>query len=218
MYNGEAQEVFVIEVDHMPVYYSWVDKPDEYSFYIDPGRKHVISLRLSDRVIELDSMQFEKGTKTIFSILSDNLPFGSKVTKLENRFSKAEIYRMFPTLASFSGTRCKFSYLYDERQDEFIPLFGKTRNYGYKLVGPLTDGKKTYTESCGTNITYWHRGGFNYEFDENVVYKTNAENLLPQLLFTRTFNPMDKINDLEMTRSSLRKLTGLPAILLPCSR
>src|SRR5258708_9201501 len=39
MQYGEAKQVYVVEVDRIPVYYSWVDQPNEYSFYLTPKRK-----------------------------------------------------------------------------------------------------------------------------------------------------------------------------------
>ncbi len=74
MKAGMAQQIYVIEVNRNPVYYSWVTMPPGYSFYASSQKKSHITLRLHDRVLILDSIQFEAGKKTILSIDIDHLP------------------------------------------------------------------------------------------------------------------------------------------------
>jgi hypothetical protein len=95
-----------------------------------------------------------------------------------------------------------FSYL--ENKNDFISLFesSESRNYGPKIIGPMSEGKTTYVESCGTSITYKHRGGYHYLFEENIVYKTDKYNLWPSLLTDQRDEPMQTINDLKLTKSS----------------
>lgn len=201
MQNGEAKQIYVIEVDHIPVHYSWTNQPSKYSFYISPVKKHVITLRLWDRVIILDSMWFESGRKTILSISLDSLPEGTKVTKLENRFSSTERHRILPTVSSFSRPDARYAYLITDLK-KFIPIHGSNipSVSGNIMVGPMDEGRIRYNESNGLETGYRHRGGFNYAFEENIVYKTDAPGIIPYQLTDASINPMRGINDLVITK------------------
>ncbi|HEY0770472.1 MAG TPA: hypothetical protein VGD31_09050, partial [Sphingobacteriaceae bacterium] len=89
MENGSARQIYVIEVNRQPVYYSWTNQPKGYSFYVTPNRRVSVTLRLHDRVLEFDSLVFEKGKKTIFSVDIDHLPKKSFVIP----FSQQGIYK-----------------------------------------------------------------------------------------------------------------------------
>ena len=74
MKNVEMQEVFYIEVDREPVYYSWADAPNPYSFYIEPDSLHEVKIRLADRLLVLDSVCLAPNQKHIFSFTLSNPP------------------------------------------------------------------------------------------------------------------------------------------------
>lgn len=202
MKDGVAQQIYVVEVDHLPVYFSWTSQPAAYSFYVNPHRKHVVTLRLWDRVIMLDTMQFEQGKKTILSVDLDNLPGGSETTMLEKKFSSTELHRIRPLVSSFARPSGLFSYLDNDLKNDFVPLFGiaDSRGHANLLVGPLPEGRKTYVESNGLKTTYRHAGGFHYAFEDNIVYKADAWHLWPVQLSNQGYNPMLRINDLQMTK------------------
>ncbi|MBA4053368.1 MAG: hypothetical protein C0490_01520, partial [Marivirga sp.] len=133
MQAGEAKEIYVIEVDRRPAYYSWVDQPKNYSFHVSPGRMHEISLRLFDRVLVLDSMSFEPCKKTILSIDLDNLPKDVKVYKMYTAgkrrsrkpkvlptFTKTEIDRHMQYVSSFRNAE---GNAFLESASQFTPLF-----------------------------------------------------------------------------------------------
>lgn len=211
--NGLAKEVYVIEVNRTPVYYSWVDPPNEYSFYVPSNRKVSISLRLFDRVLLLDSVAFSRKRKTILSLDLDHLPEGVKVhtiytgAKKNKRnknypsFTKTEIDRHVSYLASFKLADGK-AYL--ESGDSFTPLFN-AQPYSRKetiTVGPITPGKQTFFGKDGLKTTYQHAGGYTYAFEDNIVYKLNAEKLTPERLYNNSFRPMTNINDLVLTKKA----------------
>jgi hypothetical protein len=198
MQNGMAEQVYVIEVDRSPVYYSWVNQPHEYSFYISPGKKHEISLRLFDRVLVLDSLAFEAGKKTILSFDLDRLSGTINVIKLGDKFTSTESGRHSPLVSTISDIHGNYAWL--ETEKEFLPVYNYfSSNYsfgGRTKIGPLTPGKKTYVENNAYRISYKHSGGFNYIFEDNIVYKQNSPKLLPEKLFDASFNPMSSVNDL----------------------
>lgn len=213
MQDGVARQVHVIEVNRKPVYYSWVDQPREYSFYVSADKNVAITLRMFDRVLILDSLSFPAGKKTILSIDLDHLPEGVKIQKIEptsgkkrkkarnySSFTETEINRHLTFLSSFKTVEGN-AYLESGRL--FTPLFNarySTRS-GSIIVGPIKPGKQTFT---GNKVTtsYQHTGGFNYAFEDNIVYKLSAERLIPEILNKSAYKPMTRVNDLVMTRTT----------------
>ena len=198
MQNGSAKQVFVIEVNQRPVYYSWIDQPKEYSFYVSPSGKKEISLRLYDRVLVLDSISFKKGQKTILSIDLDHLPKGTKVYKIGKKLTDTEKSRYITYISAFKNI---YQYSYLESGKEFTPINSEQR-YGkdFIIIGPITPGKKTFKVKDGLTTTYQHTGGYSYAFEDNIVYKLNASNLIPDYFGDNYYNPLVNVNDQVMTK------------------
>lgn len=207
MKNGLAQEIYVIELNRNPIYYSWVTMPPAYSFYVSPKTKSQVTLRLFDRVLILDSIAFEAGKKTILSIDLDHLPKGIEVVKLyppakkgRNRtppaFTPTEIARHTSFIAGFKQVTTR-GYL--ESRNGFIPLF-YGRNMSFVTAGPVAGGRQTFSGEDYPSISYQHEGGFNYAFEDNIVYKTDTKSLVPTRLFRNTFDPSAKMAELVLTK------------------
>jgi len=222
MQNGMARQVHVIELNRKPVYYSWVDQPRQYSFYVPASGKVSITLRLYDRVLLFDSLSFRRGQKTILSIDLDNLPANVKTYKFGtpprrnkrkvvlHELTKFEIDRHKSYLASF---RYVDGNAYLEYGTEFTPLF-KAQEYLRKdhiTVGPITPGLQTfYSPRNALTSKYQHEGGYTYTFDGNVVYKLNAWNLVPTHLNNYAFQPMTSVNDKVMTKRVFLEPSYIP--------
>lgn len=210
MEKGKSKLIHVIEIDRRPVYYSWTTQPKGYSFYVVPGRKHEITLRLSDRVLVLDSMLFERNSKTIISVDLDHLPPNTKTIKMENKFTPTEISRHTSYLAQFKVVPYNYAYLQSEH--EFYPLFNKynlskrSPNFGSIIAGPLMPGKTTYTEGEKLKTTYQHTGGFSYAFEDNIVYKLTPGWLLPKYLYDGSPDPMEFISDRAFDKEHFLKM------------
>lgn len=213
MKNGTAQQIYVIEVDRQPVYYSWTAMPPAYSFYVSSKTKKQVTLRLYDRVLILDSIRFDRGKKTILSIDLDHLPAGVEVVKIYKparkrkdrkppQFTPTEINRHVPLIAGFKPVSQK-GYL--ESTSGFIPLFDARSNAAFVTVGPIAPGRQTFSGRTSTGlqvtpVSYQHSGGFNYQFDDNVVYKTDTKDLLPDRLLKTEYDPSRTIGDLVLTK------------------
>ncbi|MBN2485571.1 MAG: carboxypeptidase-like regulatory domain-containing protein [Bacteroidales bacterium] len=202
MQNGMAVPIYVIEVDRNPVYFSWANRPKEYSFYISPNQKHSISLRLNDRVVVLDSLMFEAGKKTVISFDMNSLKKYSQEIKLSNQLTPVERNRYKPLMSSVNYSNGSYAWL--ESEKEFLPLYNvynnKYTSYGTLSIGPSLQGKKTYSLNGSYQIVYTHTGGFSYAFEDNIVYKLTASNLLPGYLDGKPFNPMLNVNDRVMNK------------------
>ncbi len=197
--KGIAKQIHVIELDRRPVYYSWTNQPKGYSFYVSPKGKHQVTLRLWDKVLILDSMSFEKDKKTIISLDPDHLPPGTKVVNLENKFTQTEINRHRDNISEFLAGRNSYAYLQSE--SEFVPLFSRYNYFkdspsnGKIIAGPIIPEKKTYVETETLKTTYRQKGGYQYSFEDNIVYKTDAADLIPKFLFDTDINPAQYISD-----------------------
>lgn len=205
MEEGDAKEIYVIEVDNKPVYFSWTNQLKDYSFYIKPDTYHIISLRLWNQVFILDSICFEAGTKTIFSFDIDKLPKEVSQHKLKNEFSDFEGDRYRRLIAAFKGSDYQYSYL--ESEKNFIPLFNKSYSNKYKelVIGPLFPGKINYVEGTDYSIHYWHENNFIYSFSDNVVYKQDFNRKLPAYLVDKSYDPVLGLNDLKLTKQEFMK-------------
>jgi alpha-2-macroglobulin len=222
MQNGAANPVYVIEVNRKPVYYSWVDQPNKYSFHIPNHKKVSITLRLYDRVLLFDSLSFPQGKKTILSVDLDNLPESVKMLKIDLPVKKSKHAKVYPSftkteidrhLRYISSFKNEEGTAYLESGNEFTPLF-QSQNYLRKdaiTVGPITPGKQTFTNRNGLHTTYQHEGGFTYAFEDNIVYKLNAEKLIPERLYNTSFKPMSNVNDRVMTRKAFLESSYVPA-------
>jgi hypothetical protein len=208
MKDGMAQQIYVIEVNQNPVYYSWVTMPRGYSFNVSSHKKSHVTLRLYDRVLILDSIQFEAGKKTILSIDIDHLPKGVEVIKLyqpskKRKFRKppgftpTEINRHTQYLAGFKPLSKK-GYL--ESAEGFVPLFYGQENSNFVTAGPIPPGLQTFVGVGLTSVSYKHVGGFNYTFEDNVVYKTDTKDLIPAKLFNTKLDPSITMNDQVLTK------------------
>ncbi|MDQ2658629.1 MAG: carboxypeptidase-like regulatory domain-containing protein, partial [Bacteroidota bacterium] len=216
MERGAAKQVYVIELDREPVFYSWTDQPKGYSFYVEPAKMKTITLRLYDRVLILDSLCFDAGKKTIFSLDLDHLPKGVSVhniapqivrTGRKRKFRKwvftgTETSRYKNYLAAFKETTYP-AYLTSRK--EFVAL-SAGGNSGRNLVtGPILPGMQTYTEYGRLRTTYRHAGGFLYSFEDNIVYKTDPPKLIPDQLSDLSFRPITSINDVVVNKELLLK-------------
>jgi hypothetical protein len=66
--NGNIQPIYAIYLDDVPVYFDWSNTSQPYSFRVEPGKRHRVKIRLSDKSITLNNLTFNKGLKTILSI------------------------------------------------------------------------------------------------------------------------------------------------------
>lgn len=211
MKNGLAKQIYVIEVDGTPVHYSWTDHPSGYSFYVEPEKQKQVTLRLHDRVLTFDSLCFDVGKKTIFSVDLDHLPQGVRVHRIAPEFINArrkrkpikwvftdtEVNRYKQYLAAFKSTTYP-SYLYNDKI--FVPLSYGGRSEKTTIAGPIPSGMLTYTEDSHLATRYRNAGGFSYTFEDNIVYKLEPPRLIPVQLFDVSVKPLSSLNDVAINK------------------
>jgi hypothetical protein len=178
MKNGEAVNIYVIEANEQPLYFSWTEQPKRYSFLVSDTAKQQITLRLHDRVLILDSMLFEPGKKTILSIDLDHLPDNIKTVKINTRDKDGNYHftdsekKIYQSLISQLPVNLLYDFTYLKKGNTIYPIFhpcfqSPQSPHSQVLAGPVPPG---YMEYCG-GIRYRHEGGFSYKFEDNVVYK-----------------------------------------------
>ena len=117
--KGKVLPVHVIYVDNNPVYFSWSNYIQPYSFKVFSGY-HQVKLRTSFKSITIDSLYFSRGKKMIFS-LNDNLKAANIHISDEkpelSDFEQRSLYRyIFPYRNNFGE---RYAYLYQNGDAQF---------------------------------------------------------------------------------------------------
>lgn len=193
MKNGEAEQIYIIEVDDQPVYFSWTDQPKAYSFPVSDNRKHKVALRLYDRAYILDSIRFEPGKKTILSFDTEYLSKEVKTVWLSNYFTQSEFNRYRKLIARFPAPKATDEYAYYELDSTYYLIYQScfTHHKSNILAGPIPQGYGRYNGS----VMYRHEGGYAYKYEQNVVYKLTESNLLPGSLSRQSTINFGHLND-----------------------
>lgn len=210
MQKGMSKTVYVVEVDHKPVYYSWTTSGMAYANYAEPQKYHSVAVRLQHSVLTFDSLLFSPGHKTIISVDLDHLPdnitqlFLSRETIRKSTpvgsFTLLEQQRYLPFLTeiSVSGNN---SYLL--QRDRFIPLSKKAGNVRC-LAGPLDSGNYSLHNESG-HSDFMIRGGNRYSVEDGVIYREKGVALMPRQLYESHQPPSSSIADVVVTKEEFMR-------------
>lgn len=211
MKEGRSVNIYAIELNDVPCYFSWTEQPKAYSFRVPFAvAKQKVMLRLADRAIVLDSILFDTGKKTFLSLDMDHMPANAKVIWLKttvdkykrNIFTKQEQRRYSNYICRLPVPE-KAEYACLERESgEMTPVYLNytSRNRKNLLVGPVEPGRWHYMDG----VTYRHEGGFAYEFEDNVVYKY-PEKVCPEYLEFSSTDEITNLNDFCFTPPVFRQ-------------
>lgn len=214
MKNGEPQKIQVIELDSKPVYFSWSEQPQHYSFLTESQKYHTVSLRTSDRTYTIQNLCFIEGKKTIISLDTDSIPSGIYGSYSGNQVSGSESYKWREYL-SMIPTNDRFTYMESLMSDSTavnpIPIYypnyyrnsNRNRNSGYVIVGPLKPGGYKYMDG----IPYLHEGGYKYKYAYPVIYKYQA-NCFPTFR-TEGAIGYEALNEFSLTPALFKREIGL---------
>ncbi len=214
MLNGKALNIYVIEQNDIPCYFSWTEQPKAYSFLaLHPSGKQKLTLRMHDRALVIDSIAFEPGKKTILSLDIDRLPKGVSMMYLRQRKKNSKEYEYKFTQEErkrYERYICRMpvsendEYTGLERNGEIFPVWlrGLARYKKSRLAGPVEPGVWKYMNSA----LYRHEGGFSYAFETNVVYKYKDDELCPSSLSRFFANRVTTLNDFYLSSKKFRDL------------
>lgn len=212
MDKGKAVNVYVIEQNDFPCYFSWAEQPAGYAFQVrHPLGKQKITLRMADRAFVIDSVAFEPGKKTILSFDMERLPKEVRVIWLNQKhdgkykFTKEEKKRYEQYLCRLPVDRIQH-YTCLKRKKELFPVSvkGLSRYKSKVLVGPVEPGYWQYMNG----VEYKHEGGFSYEFEKNVVYKYSDNELCPSYLYYSSPKKISTLNDFYLTPERFNELVA----------
>jgi hypothetical protein len=226
MQNGYTVDIYAIEVDEKPVYFSWTEQPKGYSFPADSKNYHKINLRLHDRIIIIDKYCFDEGKKTILSLNLNKMPKSAHIRTVymppknkgtkknpvwtyELETNEKSLYSKY--ISDIPVTNDRFTYLTRNRLTDtlVVPVYhpyfqNKQRYKASVLVGPLDEGLYRYMDG----VEYLHEGGFRYKYAANVVYKY-PDNPYPDVLKQTVNNSFGNLNDFHFTPKEFGRKTGL---------
>ncbi|QZT38018.1 carboxypeptidase-like regulatory domain-containing protein [Halosquirtibacter xylanolyticus] len=236
MHNGKRQDVRVVYVDGVPVYFNWMSGSNPYSFRIDPGY-HQIKMRLDRYEIEVDSVLFNQGKKLIFSM--DMMGSAKNVTRTKTKkyFTPEEITLFSKYIQSYHHVVAdRLSYI--QSGSDILMLDNKIKKGAWpKYVGPIhnvdlqlyIEGNKPQSFTFDPHIRY----GFlknrmlKYELYSNVCYDKldsyQANDLFDEVLTQRKIDLLYKSHQISVRNSpveflSLIKRNGAARLVLIASR
>lgn len=231
MLNGRAVNIYVIEQNDVPCYFSWTEQPKQYSFpVLHPSGKQKIMLRMHDRAFIIDSLAFDRGKKTILSFDMNQLPQGVEVVWLRQRKGKYDEYKFTSEEKKrYERYLCRLPvmdgavYTSLKHNGKLFPvsLMELSRYKKKILAGPVEPGPWKYMNG----VLYRHEGGFSYEFEGNVVYKYKDEELCPAYLNFSSVAKIPTLNDYHYHRKDsvvwwpnfARERVGIPpGFISPC--
>jgi|GEM_PF-528444 len=208
MQNGARREIYVIELDDVPVYFNWTGQPKGYSFLVDSEKRHKITLRTYNQAVIIDNYLFENGKKVIFSLDLDKMPQSRYVRVVRfssDYFTQTEANRYRPYISKVPISAERYTYLQNDSLQYPVYYSGLGRYSGSVTIGPLKEGHYRYMDG----VEYIHEGGFSYQYSNNVVYKYSAD-LLPARLFPSSGTAFSDLNDFNLTKEELdRKVASL---------
>ena len=175
--NGNPVKTHIIYVDNIPVYFSWTSE-NNFSFNISEGI-HQIKLRTALKTIQIDSVQFNKGKKLIFSL-------DEKKYTTEKQF-ETTAYHLSPN-EKFILQKYLIPYRYNP--NEKLVYIKKNNHYqllnkNYNVAGPFT-GQLYYVNYKQFKTVFYHEPGYKYDFSKNLLKmrSTDLQQYFPKYLQT----------------------------------
>ena len=211
MREGESVHISVIEVNDVPVYFSWTEQPKEYAFIVPANDTCKITLRTAFNVWVLEGVVFPKGEKTLFSLDLDHLqnyrlceldlgqgtlirttkpPMNDFIRTIrvwemkKNEPSDTEQKHYNPYLSAFVIPYMADSAYLTQDDGTMYPIFHKGMNVRKKemIAGPISQGYSRFMDG----VRYWHEGGGCYEFAAKADYKRDYAVVQNRCLDVRT--------------------------------
>ncbi len=196
--KGEILPIHVIYVDNNPVYFSWSNFTQPYSFKVNSGY-HQVKLRTSFKSITIDSLYFSHGKKLIFSLNDDfkaaNVHIRDGKPEL-SEFEQRLLYRyIFPYRNNFGE---KYAYLYQNGDAQFLkPELKREHNFAGPVIGNLS-----FNEIDGFTTHFNHEPFFEYEFTPGLL-KMRSINSKEYPRYLKQYQQKHNLADVVLTKDSL---------------
>ena len=206
MKEGMQEDVKVIYVENNPVYTSWNEHFQSYSFPIGFGY-HDIKLRTQEYEYKIDSIYFPMYRKTILSIDAESNSEKVKSRYLGTELTALEKRQLYPRVL-FYNEHDKNFLAYINTDDRFFlidkPENGYYNNSTPKITGPIyRDFQFRTYDSLAFDLI--HESGFSYTFfPEYVKLKSYDNDQLPKYFSKK--NQPQSLNDKVLTKDLIQKI------------
>ncbi len=179
--NGKTNRIHVIYLDNTPIYYSGVNALSNYSFVVDSENFHSVKLRLANKIIEIDSLVFKKGFKSIFSF-SNNISDRKVHIKDAPSFLTTQEKRELKWYFILINDNFNNSYAY-LKQDDNVQLLNTNNNSWNRnskiLAGPFFSDSAKFVLMDNYSTDFIYESGYEYNFHERLL-KMRYQNEFPQ--------------------------------------
>jgi|GEM_PF-237073 len=200
--NGYNIPVHVIYVDNSPVYFSWTNHIQPYSFRIDRGF-HQIVLRTEKSWITIDSMYFSEGQKLIFSV--DKSLNNAQVHNVEMPFdlTSSEKLYLYPYIIPVQNNFTS-GFAWMKANDRIQLLATQNTRRTLLLAGPVS-GQVELIVPGNYQHTFIHEAQFEYEFAKNLIKMRSAgSRLYPDQLWK--YNCENSLRDAVLTEKMMQDM------------
>lgn len=203
MREGANVNIDVIYVDHKPVYFSWSDNNDQYSFPVSPG-KHHITLRTRTREFHLKNIFFSEGKKTILSIDEEIRNERVKVQPMPSELTEREkqvLYRyIFPFRNKFGA---RYAYLQQDSLVHFLNPNPRTHTRS-QLAGPVS-GLVDFHLMEMYDLQFIHETGFEYDFSNELLKMREVDTEVRYPVELRSYTNKVSLRDSVLLLSDLKE-------------
>ncbi len=185
MGGGKSQHIQVIYVDHRPVYLSWSNHHQMYSFPVDEGY-HQIKIRTPNHEFTIDSIYFNKGMKKIFSLDTNLASLYLKKESLPDTLTAFEqnlLYR-YTIPVSYNATEFN-TYVFDNHN---FYLLKNNYNNGKEYIGPVS-GIVTYGVFNDFTRAFTHEPYYDYTVKKDLIkMRENPSSFFPKKIYPNNIN------------------------------
>lgn len=177
--DGQIIPANIIYVDNSPVYFSFTDNIQPYSFAIDTSY-HQISIRTKNHLIKIDSLKFKPKHKSIISIDLNSSQNKLEIIDQPSVLSQSEKNRIYP-----------YVMLYDQPEDLTYLKNQKAKLY---FLASKANLYKTNNLSLGPirnkfSVHRYQKDSFDLNFESNYHY-----NFKDRIVKLKSITPENYIN------------------------
>ncbi len=199
--DGADEPVHVVYVDGKPVYFSWSNHKNPYSFRIDSGY-HQVKLRTRKNLFTIDSLYFRLGEKQIFSIDEESTHKKIRISDAEPELSQGErnfLHKyVFPYRNNFGQ---RYAYIQQGEHVHFLNPSLNTHRLQY-FAGPIV-GDVTFHSIENYTVNFEHEPFFEYDFAPKLLkMRSVSVDLYPRWL--NSYTVYKDLKDTVLTEQNLK--------------
>ncbi|EMR03935.1 carboxypeptidase-like regulatory domain-containing protein [Cesiribacter andamanensis] len=204
--KGVPQQVHVLYLNDVPVYYSEVATQRPYSFLVDSNRSYKVSMRTARHLITLDSMRFAAGQKTILSLGKEVEGTRIRVEEMLPQLTPLEINRLNNYLIVVNHSYNQhYTYLEQEGQLQLVNVPSASQHTRQVLAGPFTTSSLRYEVIDKFKTSFQAEPGYQYRITPGMIFAKETKPVRdPSFLRPRLVRP--RFEELALTEPQVQQL------------